>query len=391
MLDKLNKKFSKGYENFFKDNNQLANLLFYIAVLLLYIICINNISKAISIDSLIVIKLKVITSTIFILKILFNKENLFKYLLFLILISIAIACDLCTGLSFDILFIVLLIIASRNIDSNKVIKMIICLNIITIGYHCAKYIIDYNLHPLVLKYQAQFIQNGIHSFYFCHPRIFVNILFSSWLMWFYLNFNNKEQIIKVYIIGLLLAIITYIFTGFISTTIFYFITMILYFVFQNKKLTNKESIKIIVSLTFLLCIFISWFSLITFGQDNIIGEFISNINEFLNNRVLFGKRYLLEYGASLFGKKFTLVDSILASEFANTALNNWYYYMIIRLGLLMSIFYCFIFCKSLLKLSENNNWSKVFVIVIFLLYSCIECVGVIPIISIPYFFIGMFL
>lgn len=391
MLDKLNKKFSKGYENFFKDNNQLANLLFYIAVLLLYIICINNISKAISIDSLIVIKLKVITSTIFILKILFNKENLFKYLLFLILISIAIACDLCTGLSFDILFIVLLIIASRNIDSNKVIKMIICLNIITIGYHCAKYIIDYNLHPLVLKYQAQFIQNGIHSFYFCHPRIFVNILFSSWLMWFYLNFNNKEQIIKVYIIGLLLAIITYIFTGFISTTIFYFIAMILYFVFQNKKLTNKESIKIIVSLTFLLCFFLSWFSLITFGQDNIIGEFISKINELLNNRVLLGKRYLLEYGAGLFGKKFTLVDSILASEFANTALNNWYYYMIIRLGLLMSIFYCFIFCKSLLKLSENNNWSKVFVIVIFLLYSCIECVGVIPIISIPYFFIGMFL
>lgn len=391
MLDKLNKKFSKGYENFFKDNNQLANLLFYIAVLLLYIICINNISKAISIDSLIVIKLKVITSTIFILKILFNKENLFKYLLFLILISIAIACDLCTGLSFDILFIVLLIIASRNIDSNKVIKMIICLNIITIGYHCAKYIIDYNLHPLVLKYQAQFIQNGIHSFYFYHPRIFVNILFSSWLMWFYLNFNNKEQIIKVYIIGLLLAIITYIFTGFISTTIFYFIAMILYFVFQNKKLTNKESIKIIVSLTFLLCFFLSWFSLITFGQDNIIGEFISKINELLNNRVLLGKRYLLEYGAGLFGKKFTLVDSILASEFANTALNNWYYYMIIRLGLLMSIFYCFIFCKSLLKLSENNNWSKVFVIVIFLLYSCIECVGVIPIISIPYFFIGMFL
>ena len=351
MLDKLNKKFSKGYENFFKDNNQLANLLFYIAVLLLYIICINNISKAISIDSLIVIKLKIITSTIFILKILFNKENLFKYLLFLILISIAIACDLCTGLSFDILFIVLLIIASRNIDSNKVIKIIICLNIITIGYHCAKYIIDYNLHPLVLKYQAQFIQNGIHSFYFCHPRIFVNILFSSWLMWFYLNFNNKEQIVKVYIIGLLLAIITYIFTGFISTTIFYFIAMILYFVFQNKKLTNKESIKIIVSLTFLLCFFLSWFSLITFGQDNIIGEFISKINEFLNNRVLFGKRYLLEYGASLFGKKFTLVDSIFASEFANAALNNWYYYMIIRLGLLMSIFYCFIFCKSLLKLS----------------------------------------
>lgn len=391
MLDKLNKKFSKDYENFFKDNNKLANLLFYIAVLLLYIICINNISKAISIDSLIVIKLKVITSTIFILKILFNKENLFKYLLFLILISIAITCDLCTGLSFDILFIVLLIIASRNIDSNKVIKMIICLNIITIGYHCAKYIIDYNLHPLVLKYQAQFIQNGIHSFYFCHPRIFVNILFCSWLMWFYLNFNNKEQIIKVYIIGLLLAIITYIFTGLISTTIFYFITMILYFVFKNKKLTNKESIKIIVSLTFLLCIFISWFSLITFGQDNIIGEFISKINEFLNNRVLFGKRYLLEYGAGLFGKKFTLVDSILASEFANAALNNWYYYMVIRSGLLMSIFYCFIFCKSLLKLSENNNWSKIFAIVIFLLYNCIECIGVIPIISIPYFFIGMFL
>lgn len=391
MLDKLNKKFSKGYENFFKDNNQLANLLFYIAVLLLHIICINDISKAISIDSLIVIKLKVITSTIFILKILFNKENLFKYLLFLILISIAIACDLCTGLSFDILFIVLLIIASRNIDSNKVIKMIICLNIITIGYHCAKYIIDYNLHPLVLKYQAQFIQNGIHSFYFCHPRIFVNILFSSWLMWFYLNFNNKEQIIKVYIIGLLLAIITYIFTGFISTTIFYFITMILYFAFQNKKLTSKESIKIIVSLTFLLCLFLSWFSLITFGQDNIIGEFISKINELLNNRVLLGKRYLLEYGAGLFGKKFTLVDSILASEFANTALNNWYYYIVIRSGLLMSIFYCFIFCKSLLKLGENNSWSKIFVIVIFLLYNCIECIGVIPIISIPYFFIGMFL
>ena len=86
MLDKLNKKFSKDYENFFKDNNKLANLLFYIAVLLLYIICINDISKAISIDSLTVIKLKVITSTIFILKILFNKENLFKYLLFLILI-----------------------------------------------------------------------------------------------------------------------------------------------------------------------------------------------------------------------------------------------------------------------------------------------------------------
>lgn len=393
MLDKLNKKFSKGYENFFKDNSKLANLLFYIAVLLLYIIFINNISKAIFIDFLIVIKLKVISSTIFILKIFFNKEKLSTYLLFLLCIAIAISCDLATGFNYDILLIVLFILAARNVDTNKTIRLILCLNILIIGFHCIKYIIDYEKDLPILEYQSQFTRGDMirHAFYFNHPNIFSNCLFWSWMMYFYLNFGKKKEIIKVFIVGVLFAIVTYIFPNSRNASLFYFVAIMLYLILQIKKLTDKEWFKVTISLSFLVCFFVSWLLLVFFGQDSIIGELVSKINSLLSKRILIGKMYLKEYGISILGNLFTPAKNVSAIGVTRVVFDNWYYYMIIRLGLLMSIFYCFIFCKSLLKLSENNNWSKVFVIVIFLLYNCIECVGMTPIISIPYFFMGMFL
>ena len=88
-------------------------------------------------------------------------------------------------------------------------------------------------------------------------------------------------------------------------------------------------------------------------------RYIHSINSLLSNRILIGKMYLKEYGISILGNLFTPAKNVSAVGVTRVVFDNWYYYMIIRLGLLMSIFYCFIFCKSLLKLSENNNWSKV--------------------------------
>lgn len=394
MLDKLNKRFLKGYENFFKDNNKFQNLLFFIAIILFYVINFNKISRVISIDSLIIDQLKVAITTILLLKIIITKEKLSTYLLFLLCIVIAITCDCATGLNYDMLILVLIILSARNIDVDKVIKLILCLNIIVLGFNCIKYIMDYNTNVDLLEFQKQFVRsNGKvrHTFYFYHPNTFSNNLFWSWMMYFYLNFGKKKEIIKTCIIGIVFAIITYIFPNSRNAALFYIIAILLYFVFQNKKITNNELFKININLFFLICFFVSWLLLVFLGQNNIVGELVSKINSLLHNRILIGKSYLAEYGVSIFGNLFTSEKNMSAIGVERIVFDNWYYYMIVRFGLLISIFYCFTFSKSLLKLSEQQNWQKVFVIVIFLLYNCIECVGVIPIISIPYFFIGMFL
>lgn len=394
MLDKLNKKFSKGYENFFKDNNKFQNLLFFIAIILFYVVNVNTISRIIIINSSTINQLKVAITTILLLKIIITKEKLSTYLLFLLCIVIAITCDYATGLNYDMLLLVLLILSARNVDVNKVIKLILCLNIIVIGFHCIKYILDYNANVDLLEFQKQFIRsNGKirHTFYFYHPNTFSNNLFWSWMMYFYLNFGKKKEVIRTCIVGIAFAIITYIFPNSRNAALFYIIAILLYCIFQNKKVINSKLFAINTNLFFLLCFFVSWLLLVFLGQDGIIGELVSKINSLLSNRILIGKMYLREYGISIFGNLFIPEKNIAAIGVTRVVFDNWYYYMIIRLGLLMSIFYCLIFCKSLLKLSENNNWSKVFVIVIFLLYNCIECVGMTPIISIPYFFIGMFL
>lgn len=394
MLDKLDKRFLKGYEKFFKDNNKFQNLLFFIAIILFYVINVNTISRTISIDSLTINQLKVAITTILLLKIIITKEKLSTYLLFLLCIVIAITCDCATGLNYDMLILVLIILSARNVDVNKVIKLILCLNIIVLGFNCIKYIMDYNTNVDLLEFQKQFVRsNGKirHTFYFYHPNTFSNNLFWSWMMYFYLNFGKKKEVIKTCIIGIVLAIITYVFPNSRNAALFYIIAILLYFVFQNKKITNNELFKININLFFLICFFASWLLLVFLGQNNIVGELVSKINNLLHNRILIGKSYLAEYGISIFGNLFTSEKNMAAIGVERIVFDNWYYYMIVRFGLLISIFYCFTFSKSLLKLSEQQNWQKVFVIVIFLLYNCIECIGMTPIISIPYFFIGMFL
>lgn len=397
MLNKLNnieKIFSKAYDKFFKDKNNLINILYYIAIIMLYIVQFNSSSRILILSYSTIERFELIATVLLILKIILTKETLTKYLSFILVIVLAIVCDNCIGLDYHLLTIILIIIGSRNIKIDKVIKLLLCFNILMIGYHCIRYIIDYYNIGLTdtLSFQTEYMRNNRirHSFYFYHPNVFSNYLFWSWMMWFYLNFDNEKYFIKIIIIGTIFSIISYVFPNSRNASMFYFVAMVLYLVLKHKKIQENEVVKDVISLTFIICFLISWILLI-FLDSNVFGNIVQKINSVLSNRILLGKGFLKEYGVSLFGNLFTTERNKVIISDGRVVFDNWYYYMIIRYGLIISGFYFYIFSKSLVKLLNDKKYSKVFVIIIFLAYNCIEVVGVNSSISIPFYFIGMFL
>lgn len=395
MIKKINNKFENWYSNFFKDTKNIKNLLFYLGLICTLIIFTTGSSQIIQLDSVLIMNIQILTQVFLILKIILTKEKLSNYLFFTLIIVLTYICDSNMGNHFELTPVILLIIASRQVESSKIIDFVLCFNILLIGYHVAVYILDYvfNCGFFDLSYQTSFYRGEKirHAFYFYHPNTFSNYLFWTYLMYVYLNFNNKKKTLLIVFIGIILAILTYIFPNSRNASLFYLISLILYALFKNKKFTSSKKICSLLSFSFVICFFVSFYLLIFMDSNTAVGNFINKFNLFLNNRLLVGYRYLMVYGISLLGNLFTPENNLLAVGYSRVILDNWYYYLIIRVGVIMNLFYLYSFSKTLTKSLQKKDYSKVFAIVIFLLYNCIESIGINPQISFPFFFLGMFL
>lgn len=329
------------------------------------------------------------------IKILLTKEKLWKYLMFLILIVLACVCDTNIGIRYHTIFIVVLILSSREIDIKGIVNYVFIFNCLFIAIHMFSYILfkiglmDF----LVIEKEFVLYRNNHlrHTFFLFHPNAFSNYLFWTYMMFVYLNFNNKKMRKVIVLVAIILSMFVYIFPVSRNACFFFIFSIILLFVYDNQKIRNKKWFCNLNVLLFVLCFTISFSLLILYNNPNILGKITGMVNNLLTGRIRLGQGYLAEYGTNLFGIFMPASRNMRAVGVERVAIDNWYYYMFIRLGLLFTFFYFFTFLINLWNFVKNKDFSKLCVILIFLLYNCIENIGINGQLAFPFFFLGMFL
>ena len=157
--------------------------------------------------------------------------------------------------------------------------------------------------------------------------------------------------------------------------LFFVISPFLLILFSKKSVQENRLFKFINKFCFPLFFGISLFFMFTIDGKNILGTFSRGINYFLNNRILIGFLYFKEYGISLFGNLMTEDRNLLVLGKKNLVMDNWYYYLIIRNGIVVTIGYVYIFVKSAINNVKNKNWKVCYFVLIFLAYNFIESIG----------------
>lgn len=364
----------------------LTGILFYLSAHYSSLIAIQYKS------SMILAKISLI---ILIIKILITKDKIWKYFLYAILIFISYKCDCIINIPFHMSFIIIPIIASKNINTKVIIRYMLFYNIILLTIQIFCYIMHLNgvikfsnIEEKKIFYRYGHIR---HTFFFFHPNTFSNYLFWTYMMFAYLDFNNKKMRKYIVVIAVLLSIFVFLYSMSKNASVFFLISIVFFYIFHNVKIQNNQLFQYLNVLLFSICLFVSFLFLFNYGKEGIFGTIINSINSVTSGRIKLGHDYFFEYGVNVFGMLMTNTRNLSAANVESVVIDNWYYYMVIRLGLVFTFFYFILFLISSYKFIQNKNFDKLYVITIFLLYNCIESVGINPQLAFPYFFFGIFI
>lgn len=364
----------------------LTGILFYLSAHYSSLIVIQYKS------SMILAKISLI---ILIIKILITKDKIWKYFLYAILIFISYKCDCIINIPFHMSFIIIPIIASKNINTKVIIRYMLFYNIILLTIQIFCYIMHLNgvikfsnIEEKKIFYRYGHIR---HTFFFFHPNTFSNYLFWTYMMFAYLDFNSKKMRKYIVVIAVLLSIFVFLYSMSKNASVFFLISIVFFYIFHNVKIQNNQLFQYLNVLLFSICLFVSFLFLFNYGKKGIFGTIINSINSVTSGRIKLGHDYFFEYGVNVFGMLMTNTRNLSAANVESVVIDNWYYYMVIRLGLVFTFFYFILFLISSYKFIQNKNFDKLYVITIFLLYNCIESVGINPQLAFPYFFFGIFI
>lgn len=378
-----------------KFKQLLKNILFFVGLTGILIYESAHYSSLIRIDYPTSLILGDISLIILIIKILLTKEKTWKYLIYALLIYLARICENNIAIDFHMTFIIIPIIASKEIELKKIIKFIFIFNSLLILMQTICYTL-FNIGLmdfLIIEKENSLYRNGVlrHTMFFFHPNTFSNYLFWTYMMFVYLNFDNKKMKKIIILVAIFLAIFTYIIPNSRNAALFYIISIVLILVY-NSKIRDNKYFKTMTMLSFAICMLISFILLILYNGDNILGDLTNAINKLLSGRIWLGKSYLQEYGTSLLGNYMFSPDKNYAASYVfRVVIDNWYYYMIIRIGIVFTIFFAVMFSKACYNFTQNKDYAKTYVLTIFMLYNCIEIIATLPQLSFPYFFLGMLL
>lgn len=378
-MKNLEEQFSKLYDKFIPNLDFMGNLLFFIGLLLVFLYQNGNQFLSIYIFDNSFSNALMIINVIFITKIVITKESLRTYFIFIICMFISIICEVKTGNYLSISQVVLVVFASHKVELKKIIKFLFILNLIFVGSHILVYALNeiFGLEILELFVERIYYRDGFvrHSFYFAHPNVFSNYLFWTYMMYLYLNYEKKEKYGAIICLSIALALFTLVFPMSRNAFFFFMAAPFLMILYQNKKICQNGLFKFINKFSFVIIFGLSLFLMFTFYFDNIFGVVSNFVSKILNNRIEIGIRYFNEYGTSLFGNLITEARNFAVLGKTDFILDNWYYYLIIANGIVISLVYIFAFTKTAIINVKNENWKILYFILIFVLYNCIECMG----------------
>ena len=353
-----------------------SELIYFFAIILLLIRYTLQVSTLINVSSSSSFFdiLLIISYLLLFLKIIY-KESIRNLIIYAIIILFAIISYVNSKMT-DYLTLVLVVIATKNIEIKKIVKFLFEYYLIILIVH----IIAYVLMMLLDSSSIHVIQRDTisrYSFFLGHPNTFAALIAWTNIMYLYLKY---EKINKLdYIGSFLVAIFIFFVPNSRTSALLLILTIILIVIFKS----NKR--KLINIFKFALPIISITMFIILFNNDQI--DFISKLDSFFNARIRLAIAIYENFGIAMFGVYVPFGEELkILYKYGLTQLtvDSTYYSLLFSYGIVNTIIFLLVYTRICLK--KQTESKIILFLVIWSIYAITETLALSPILCFPLLF-----
>lgn len=269
------------------------------------------------------------------------------------------------------------IIAAKDIDINKVIKLTLIIQIICIS------IIALLAVGNIIENRTFSRKDGTirYSLGFKHPNAFAGQILQLCICWVWIRWEKLNYKDYLFLSVLAVFIIKVCDSRTSALLILAFVGIVLmdkYFENKNIKLM-KKAISIVTKLSIIICPLVSLLLGILYNSNN---KFYFLIDKVISGRIKLLNDYFIKQGYSIVGQKINIISTYASkrSEYDTTALDNAYGHIAVRYGLIILIIFIIGFYLVAKKADNENNNKALICIFIYMVFGITE----IYIFNLPY-------
>ena len=356
-------------------------ILYYVAIIILIILECGGASQIFKISE--TIRSILLFSAYFLLSVqICNRKHTkseFVKTVFLIICGIIIYFSTKTTM---FLTLILVILASKNTDINKTIKLIFYINLFFLIIHVISYIIYLVFAQGDILTSIRIIENKVihrYSFFMGHPNLFGSYVFWIIAMYYYLKFDKIN--ILTYIVTVLIALFVYYFPN-SRTSAMMIILLIIFTVLVKKKIKIKHIEKIYIIINIILI-------LLMIFENNMI---TLKVDRILNNRITLATAFYKKDGVNLFGSDIVaegIKTAYVNGKYVNNIENidSVYYTLILNYGIVAYTIYSYLMIKLGKKCGDKSDpeikeKDKIMILML-IIYGISETVALVPVTAFP--------
>ena len=305
-----------------------------------------------------------------IIKLKISKENIVILTFILFFIISIIGNFVITGEK-RLIFLSLVLIASYNVDYDKIIKNMTKLQIILTTFIVALSIMGITQNYIVYR--------GIECRYslgFGYTTSLAQLVLFSILLAIYKK-EFKLNIIEIFYIQLI-NLFTYFITDSRAELIFLEFIIIISFIYNIGVLNKIERIKKYASKTFAYTFWtypvLSFFIIYLYS----VGGIFEKINKILSNRLLQSHNILKQYGVKLFGNNIEFIGNGIADKLkygpnvVSNYVDNEYLQLLFLYGMLFICILIILVTVMLISLERKGKYKEIFVCFIYLTFGLLN-------------------
>lgn len=292
-------------------------------------------------------------------KIIFYSRYTIREILLLIIVIPCFFISYICSKRYNLFIGMILIIASKNVDLQKIIKFDIKYRILIVSLIIILCLIGIIENYILIRYENMQLRYGMG---FIHPNTLAGLIMVICLEWIYIRYNN----IKIYdYLGIIVIMfIVYKITDSRSSIIVIIMALILtiYFKKYHKKFEKRNIMKLLFSS---IIFFLMLGSVILCINYNIHNEFMLNLNKLFSGRINQGNIFINNYGFSIIGQSVETVSyrAALNKNIKAAILDNAY----INMGIIYGIIPLFLFLLSYSLLIKKAIKERIYPILVMLI------------------------
>ena len=303
------------------------------------------------------------------------KESIKKLIIYAIIILLAIFAYMHSKMT-DYLTLVLVVIATKNIEVKKIVKFVFVFYVVALSIH----IIAYLVTMVIDSSSIQVIHRDDikrYSFFLGHPNSFAAILAWTNIMYLYLKYEKLKA--WDYIITFLIALFIYFVPNSRTSAILLvvFIAMIILFKKDIKIIIKFGKISIVLMAIIMFCLFLAYN----------MTPVIDKIDSILNARIKLALAIYENYGISLFGEYIPFgqeLSSVYKYGLTQLTIDSAYYSLLFSYGVVNTLIFLIIYTR--LNFKKNFENKKILFLTIWSFYAITETLALNPLLCFPLLF-----